>query len=333
MSAEKRYQNLVIATGKEEFKLVGSFYLRSTPFVGASAHCGGELYEFGVGITCSDIKKGAFWGLVHPHMLIQSWRAMRILENIEEIDVNSTLAQAWAAGARESDGWKQEDTTKLAAKVGEDKFNLFRAKILNEVPAPDELAIMLRGIIDNRVEIATWELKKEIEEGRLAPHPLIDEVIAEEKRRAKDRKRAEEESKKPLPPDQSFTHLFRQLGITTMAEPNDWAYSPVEIDEYEAHMRKAGVYWQNKGLKLVMCDPHSDRVVTPSVTLPDGTGFTFPKANFVDKTFSVLAKIEPKDGEPHEDCYTIPELRLMLEPLLFGQQNFISRVMNQFRSR
>src|SRR3989344_6321727 len=211
---ESRRGLVAVAFGQEGLKAVDGKIQKAIPFVDADRP--GGLSLFGVGFALpEDGNRGQIWGLAMPHNLIQSWRAMRILEYVEVIE-RDTLCATWYAGSREPHPSNQHYVDELAAKVGEDKFRSLRTRILDEVPSPDELTRMLTVLKDNNVAVSSWELKIEVDEGRLAPNPLIDELVAEDERRRQEYQRREEELEKPLPAEQSLAALLQQLGIQNM---------------------------------------------------------------------------------------------------------------------
>lgn len=177
---EQRKQGLVIvAFGEEGRKVVDGKIQRAIPFVGVEEL--GEVSQMGVGILLPDaVTKGQFWGLI-TDKIIQSWRGMKILEHIEEID-NESLSAAWRAGGREDDPIDKIYSSdklvgKLASKIGKEKFQTLRTKIHNQAPPADELQKMLTTLKDNQVDIDGLELQQEIEAGRVASTPLITQVL------------------------------------------------------------------------------------------------------------------------------------------------------------
>src|SRR4030043_245052 len=118
---EPKQGPVAVAFGQEGLKAVDVKIQKAIPFVGAD-HAG-ELSSFGVGLVLPENGKSAqIWGLVSPHMLIQSWRAMKILEHVEVIE-HGTLCATWYAGSREVHSSNQHYIDELAAKAGEEKFS------------------------------------------------------------------------------------------------------------------------------------------------------------------------------------------------------------------
>ena len=149
---------------------------QAIPYVGADS--GGEYSQMGVGLELFEdgLPKGYwFWGLVIPHNLIQSWRAMKILERIDSVD-KGTLCACWSVARgnlRESDlGYLD----KLAVVHGYG-FAAIRNEILNFVPSGDQLAAMIAVFRENGVRIDATEFEEEMRTGRMVIDPLIEAVL------------------------------------------------------------------------------------------------------------------------------------------------------------
>lgn len=338
--AQPRRGLVVAAYGAESPKAVDGKIQRAIPFVGADHP--GEFSSFGIGVILPDSgNKGQIWGLAMPHMLIQSWRAMKLLEHVEVIE-NGTLCDTWYAGSREPHSSDQHRIDELATKVGEDKFRVLRADILDQVPSPEELQDMLTYLKDNNVEVESWELRREVEAGRLATSPLIDELVEEDERRRQEYQRREEALKQPVPSEQSLAALFQQLGVDNMiigggfgAYGMDWGH--IELDKLEESIRRHSHY-SDRGeslqrttqnprtrrtdltLGMSMYQTETGQIESPSVRTKDGIQFTFTEAKFQDGTFMISTKVESQEGEPVAAEYTVTQLREILAELLQPQQ-------------
>lgn len=349
---EPRRGLVAVAFGQEGLKAVDGKIQKAIPFVGADHP--GKFSSFGIGVVLPENgNRGQIWGLAEPHMLIQSWRAMKILEQVEVIE-HGTLAATWYAGSREPHSSDQHYVNELAAKNGEDKFIALRTRILDEVPTPDELTRMLTDLKDNEVEVNSWELKREVDEGRLAPNPLIDELVAEDERQRQEYQRREEELKQPLPAEQSLAALFQQLGIKNMiigggfgAYGMNWGH--IELDKLEESIRRDSHYSdRDEPLQRTTQAPRTRRtdvapgismyqtetgeIENPSVMTSDGTTYTFTSAKFADGSFAIITRVQPKDGEAQEAEYTIPQLReILAESLQPQKQTLGQRILRTIR--
>ena len=158
---------LVIAVrGAESEKLINGERKRVVPFVGADG--GGEFAPMGVGFVYSDNKTtGSMWGLVTPHMLLKSWRGMKVLERIYRIDYG-TLAACWHAGGKMVSDSNKHHLDELAEKLGgREKLEALRREILAFAPAPEELHSAIDILREKGIGIEDWELEEEM--ARLTP--------------------------------------------------------------------------------------------------------------------------------------------------------------------
>ena len=109
---------------------------RAVPFVGTTGI--DKWTELGVGIRFPDLDKAYLWGLVIPHLMVQSWRGMKFLEHVEIIDPGHTLASCWYAGG---DRKLEKSYTEHLSEAGIPylKLQILRAMILNQRPVEGEL--------------------------------------------------------------------------------------------------------------------------------------------------------------------------------------------------
>lgn len=174
-------KSVILAQGTRTTKLVDEKDQIAVPFFGTDRD--GEFSQMGVGITFPDLAQSLFWGLVIPHCLIQSWRAMKILEEMPEV-YNDTLCACWYAAKKKphsSEGKYLHKLKNLLGTAGGVRLALLRRKVLNSVPSDEELERMLALAEEKKVEFATWELEEEIKQGRLKESPRIKALIAKEK--------------------------------------------------------------------------------------------------------------------------------------------------------
>lgn len=163
--------------GQEGIKLVeGKDRLLVRPFVGMS-----RLGNFGVGVDIPEIHMQITAGS-HPYGLISEWRAMRL---IEEIDQFSDLILVGASNGinRRKHGVFMPYLHYVTDAVGPDKVMRLVEQIFNQVPTNEQIEKMLDLVVDKPENLAVWELKDEIEGGWLASTPRIEAVIREQERR------------------------------------------------------------------------------------------------------------------------------------------------------
>lgn len=187
---------VIAMRGAQSEKIVGGIPRQVIPFVGAD--CEGEYAQMGVGIAYPDEQGGTIWGLIMPHALIQSWRGMRLLEQIGRID-QSTLCACWTVMQHNIHGGSRYYLDELAKQVGGvEKLETIRNELLASVPSIDELNDMITCFREKGVGVDSWELEAEVKAGRLAMTPLIEELIRETDECQQAYKRVEEDANKPL---------------------------------------------------------------------------------------------------------------------------------------
>jgi hypothetical protein len=164
---------VIAIQGKESEKLVDGECKRVIPFVGADE--GGEIASLGVGFLLLEERKCFLWGLLAPHFLIQSWRAMKILEKVKTIS-DGTLCACWYAAGKEIHKHEREYIKELIYQFGK-KFEVIRQEILSSVPSAEEIDTMIKNLLTSKVDIDLGEIKEEINAGKIQPTPLIKELL------------------------------------------------------------------------------------------------------------------------------------------------------------
>lgn len=184
--------SLIIATlGTRSEKVVDGRRQQVIPFVGADRE--GEFAQIGIGFTLPDEKKGRIWGTAFPNALIQSWRGMKILEQIDCIG-NATLCACWTIAQRTIHVSDERHFNKLAEQVGgADKLQTLRTEILGSAPSADELDAMITNLRLKHVDVSDQELREEVRSGRISTSILIEAIVreTEERRHARNREKGE----------------------------------------------------------------------------------------------------------------------------------------------
>jgi len=347
---------VVAIKGIESEKVVDGRRRKTVPFVGTDRE--GEFAQMGVGLIFPDEQKGTIWGLVSPHALIQSWRGMKILEQVEIIN-NGTLCACWYAGGQkvhESDKHYLDD---LAERLGgTEKLQMLRGEILSSMPNTDELNSMITNLREEGVDVDSWELEEEIKAGRISTSPLIETLVREDEERRQAYRREDEEVKKPLPREESLTAFFEDLGIDNFIVGGgiggygiDWGHIKREELDSIAKRDSFSKYLEN-GHRL---EHTTERPVTtgahlsPGVTMyntacgeieqpwfaaVDGTRYTFLYAKFRDDHFFLKTKVEKEGTKPTDNDYTLQQLRDMIGELpqpQKPQKSFLGRLTSIFR--
>lgn len=153
----------ILATGNSGVKTIKGEELRAIPFTGYDG------LSMGVGLGYVE-GKGMFWGLMAPRKVINSYRGMKIAELVEVFD-NGTLAACWYAGDKNIHESDKGYVDEIEAKIGKQE----RQEILEMIPK--DFDNILNKLKENDIEIAGWEIEKEVEEGRLEITSRVQEFL------------------------------------------------------------------------------------------------------------------------------------------------------------
>lgn len=327
-----------VAQGNPCTKVIHGQEHEVIPFAGANSE--DEFASFGVGFHYANESGGSVWGLTMPHMLIQSWRAMKLLEHIPQIN-NGTLCACWYAAGEIRHQSDQRYIAELTAQFEDPiKFHAIRAEILAAVPLSDELDAMLTIVRDRGVDVSVDELKKMVEQGKIPSHSIIDELAAKRDAKLAAYKAREEFVEAPMPPEESLSALFVELGIANMLDGIpcggygfDWGH--IDIVNLDTYVKRysTGKYCSGSEFTLrhttqgpetrsanvcrgvTMFQTSFGEIEEPFVVAKDGTKYTFASAAFRDGSILVKVNIEKKGVEPKEGMHSVPELHSMIGPL------------------
>ena len=172
-----KYENTVVLEGK---KLEIKGYGTAIPFIGAikrKEKCWGEL---GIGIFFPESNTGDFWGLLAPHTLIQSWRAMKILEEVDFYDWR-IYGICWESAEADIHHNNKHYLDKLTGYFKNvEKCKKARIDALNSTPTAKELQSMLQIMQNRRIDVFARELEEEIRRGNIKTSPLIEKIKEEQ---------------------------------------------------------------------------------------------------------------------------------------------------------
>ncbi len=326
---------VLVAQGNPCTKVIDGQEHEVIPFAGTDRE--GEFASFGVGYQLSSEGSGSIWGLVMPHMLIQSWRAMKLLEHTPQIN-SGTLCACWYAASEHPHQSDQRHIDELAAEFGDRAaFDALRAGILAAVPASEELEAMLTIVRDRDIKVSVHELKGLVAEGKISPHPIIDELIAKQEAESAAHKAHEEFIDTLMPAEESLGALFAQLGIRDMldgipigAYGMDWGH--IDLPKLDAYVKRysTGKHCSDSDFPLrhttqgpetrsanvargvTMFQTSFGEIEEPFVVAKGGTKYTFTAAAYRDGSIMVKTLVA-KDGiEPEEGTYSVPELQKMI---------------------
>lgn len=136
-----------------EMEVAGSVK-KVIPFVGAYSI--GSLIKFGIGVLSasnSDQEPLYFWGPVYPHKLIQSWRAMKLLEEADKID-ETILQHCWYGVSQEKDFSKTLTDEHLLADIfcGEENAKRIVKEALTMTPQEAEYNEMIEILKNHGID-------------------------------------------------------------------------------------------------------------------------------------------------------------------------------------
>ncbi len=326
---------VLVAQGNPCTKVIDGQEHEVVPFAGANKE--GEFASFGVGYQLLSEGSGSIWGLVMPHMLIQSWRAMKLLERVPHIN-SGTLCACWYAASENPHSSDQRHIDELAAEFGGPAaFEALRAEILAAVPLSDELDAMLTIVRDRGVEVSVHELNTMVEAGKIPPHPIIDELTAMQEAKSAAHKAHEQFVEALMPVEESLGAFFAQLGIRNMidgipigAYGMDWGH--IDVVNLDVYVKRysTGRYCSDSDFPLRHTTQGPDtrsanvgggvrvyltsfgEIEEPFVVAKDGTKYTFTTAAYRDGKIMVKTLVGKDGVEPEEGTYSVPELREMI---------------------
>lgn len=293
----------------------------SVAFMGADRP--GKLSCVGVGVINESTGTASIWGLAIPHCIIQSWRAMKVLEEIPVIE-HGTLCACWyAAGRRFLDSDKRH-LEHLVDIIGEEHFGTLRARVLEDAPGADELDEMIRLFREHEIHVNVHELRQEIEAGTIVITDEIQRLLDEHDADQRQRELDEAESKTPMEPAESLRVFFDDVGVQHLllgppigAYGWDWGHR--EMDGLDEAVRYGALrFGHSEHLLCTERGPDANdfgEIAPPQVVNRQGTTFVFTEANYTDGKMVITTTITPINGEPTTDTYTLADLRELIGKL------------------
>lgn len=168
---------LVLARSAPKVRLINDEPAETEVFVGATKQ--GILSEVGVGIIDNTNKTVRLWGPLAPHRLIQSWRAMWLLEHVVRIDTD-TLHDAWYVAAPEIKSIDTPAFDALTERIGSiDGLLALRAEILDRMIDTSELDQAITFLRLSGILIDGHELEDEILRGGILGTSSVMQAIAD----------------------------------------------------------------------------------------------------------------------------------------------------------
>ena len=195
---------LIVATGRTGRKFVNDETKETdvTPFV-----IGQSKGRFGIGlfvVRADGTKQAWTWGPIWPRYLIRAWRAMKLLEEMPRIYINSApsclnLAEEESCG----------DDGSSIGFGGYEEFREVRAKVLALFPTEDQLERMLSVCDKHHLDISLEEIEEQRSKLSTAEE-VLERICAADDARNKIW-RETEQTEIPGPAAPSIWKCFRRL--------------------------------------------------------------------------------------------------------------------------
>ena len=200
---------IVLIRGEPSEKIVNDESQTVIPFVGIEQESSSTQMGIGLIIPDQGIK---FWGLLSPHALIQSWRGMKILEQVKCVE-KSTLCACWEIATREIHSSNRRYLNEIASQFGGlTELEQARKVILTSAPTAEGLEYMINIIRENNIKITIWDLVAEIETGLITTSPLIETLIQENSENQKtDSIKSDETNNPPQTPPSLIEDILSKL--------------------------------------------------------------------------------------------------------------------------
>jgi hypothetical protein len=176
-------EHIIALRGESSLKELDGFLEVMTPFVGTDGP--GKFSEFGIGLLSVDDQVLIFWGTVVPHALIQSWRAMKLLEQISSLKTE-ILSACWHLARPESliddDLRYFRSLNDLSAAPG--TAEKLRGEVLSLFPSTALIDQMIRIFRNHSIDLDVIDLQTGVASGKILSSPLIDALIEERERKS-----------------------------------------------------------------------------------------------------------------------------------------------------
>ncbi len=166
-----------------------------TPFVGQD-----NVGQFGIGLFVTrpnGTKQDWTWGLIRPRHLIQSWRAMKLIEEIPRVVLHGTLCHCWILANENIYGYNKKYLDEEGTVYGDyEKFREARAKVLAMFPTDDELKAMLAVVGEQELDVRVEEIEEQRKKLSSAEEILKRLIVVDDIRRKRDCLKADTHSKR-----------------------------------------------------------------------------------------------------------------------------------------
>lgn len=166
---------MIVFEGKETKKRFSGTTTEFVPFVGLNQVAGRMVPGIGIYDPLSD--KGCFWGCGNElFSVLRAWRAVRFLEHMDVL-VSGSFSDCWEAANRDLELADSRSWGRIEAQIGSEFYPL-RDKIMNSVPAEEELCLLYNAILNNGIGIDEDEIVTGMDFG-LLPDDFLLKAYAE----------------------------------------------------------------------------------------------------------------------------------------------------------
>lgn len=185
MLPDKATDSVVVYNGETSKKFIEDEMEQATitPFVSA------DMLALGLGlsITLADgTAHTTTWELMSPRTLIRSWRAVKMLEALPNLQIHGSLSLCWTLAKETLASHADTYPDELGTLYGDyEQSREMRANILASYPTPDTLASMLAVIKKLGLKINTEEIgasEKNLEAPKVILKRLIEADVDRHKR-------------------------------------------------------------------------------------------------------------------------------------------------------
>lgn len=185
---------LTLAHGNKTRKAFRDEQHEIYPFVGAFEADG--INYLGFGFTVSDTAETYLWGRGGMlHNIIQSWRAMKLLEQAPLVD-ERMLPAIWQAAYPTVIKNDIQNIAKSVPELDLEELEENRLDVLQKAPSGQELEGMLKALQEHGINVDAYELRKERAAGAITGSPRIDALILSADRHRLEAQRIEQERHK-----------------------------------------------------------------------------------------------------------------------------------------
>ncbi|MCK5044348.1 hypothetical protein KAR26_01285 [Candidatus Parcubacteria bacterium] len=293
----------VVLQGKKGFKVVRGVYQEVILYIGIAS---GEL-QVGFISPGRDVVSASLL----ENSIITGWRALKILEPLEHIEVNTLPACLFLTARSVSKDSVFFNSLAKQFKSPTD-LQMLRDRILKSGPSAKELEAMLGKLEKRNMKVDMRELSEAMKAGHIEKTPLIESIFQKEK---EEQQAIEKEIKTPVPAKESLGVFLEELGYSEFFAfvcPGIKAYIDAEhldgVVKRDTYIKTFGEQHILKGINSKPEDSNFSETEIPTTTV-DGAVCTFLLAKYRQGKFYVRIRIQKKGYWPADMDCTVAQLR------------------------